>query len=145
MSTRAAIGIAQADGTIKAIYLHNDGYPGFAGAILAGWYNTAEKAEALIALGALSSIGEKLNLTKTSLTPLKIAKRMLFLPTTGTAAKNYAPATPTKIKSITNRLPWKISGQTFFTFSAMGSGFFTASRVKMNGSGLKQKFANKTE
>ena len=60
MSTRAAIGIAQADGTIKAIYLHNDGYPGFAGAILAGWYNTAEKAEALIALGALSSIGEKI-------------------------------------------------------------------------------------
>ena len=27
MSTHAAIGIAQADGTIKAIYLHNDGYP----------------------------------------------------------------------------------------------------------------------
>ena len=52
MSTRAAIGIAQADGTIKAIYLHNDGSPTFAGAILAGWYNTAEKAEALIALGA---------------------------------------------------------------------------------------------
>ena len=60
MSTRAAIGIAQTDGTIKAIYLHNDGYPGFAGAILAGWYNSAEKAEALIALGALSSIGEKI-------------------------------------------------------------------------------------
>ena len=47
MSTRAAIGIAQADGTIKAIYLHNDGYPGFAGAILAGWYNSAEKAARL--------------------------------------------------------------------------------------------------
>ena len=60
MSTHAAIGIAQADGTIKAIYLHNDGYPSFAGAILAGCYNTVEKAEALIALGALSSIGEKI-------------------------------------------------------------------------------------
>ena len=60
MSTHAAIGIAQADGTIKAIYLHNDGYPSFAGAILAGWYNTVEKAEALIALGALSGIGEKI-------------------------------------------------------------------------------------
>lgn len=60
MATHAAIGVAQADGTIKAIYLHNDGYISFAGAILAGWYKSKEKVDALIALGALSSLGEKL-------------------------------------------------------------------------------------
>ena len=60
MSTRAAIGAVQPDGTIKAIYLHSDGYPSHAGAILAGWYKKPEQVNALLELGSLSSIGEKL-------------------------------------------------------------------------------------
>lgn len=58
MSTRAGIGIQLEDGTIKAIYLHNDGYVSHAGAILAGYYNTDERIETLLNLGDLSSIGE---------------------------------------------------------------------------------------
>jgi len=50
----------QADGTIKAIHLHWDGYPGHAGMILGGWYKTPERVEQLIALGNLSSIAPKL-------------------------------------------------------------------------------------
>ena len=60
MATRAGIGIKQADGSVKAIYLHWDGYPGHAGAILGGWYKTAEQVEALLALGDLSEIDETL-------------------------------------------------------------------------------------
>ena len=60
MATRAGIGIKQADGSVKAIYLHWDGYPGHAGAILGGWYKTPEQVEALLALGDLSEIDETL-------------------------------------------------------------------------------------
>ena len=60
MSTRAAIGMRLADGTIKAIYCHNDGYPGWTGAILGGWYTDPQKVKALIDLGSLSILGEKL-------------------------------------------------------------------------------------
>ena len=60
MSTRAAIGMRLADGTIKAIYCHNDGYPGWTGAILGGWYTDPEKVKSLVDLGALSILGEKL-------------------------------------------------------------------------------------
>ena len=60
MSTRAAIGMRLADGTIKAVYCHNDGYPGWTGAILGGWYTDPRKVKALIDLGSLSILGEKL-------------------------------------------------------------------------------------
>ena len=58
MSTSAAIGMKLADGSVKAVRLHWDGYPGHAGAILGGWYKTAEQVEALLALGELSEINE---------------------------------------------------------------------------------------
>lgn len=59
MSTHAAIAIT--DGTTcKAIYLHSSGYIGWAGWILANWYNSKEKATALISLGNLSSLKKKL-------------------------------------------------------------------------------------
>ena len=61
MSTRAAIAMRLPDNTIHAIYCHNDGYPGWVGAVLSGWYKTAEQVKALIALGALSQLGPKLN------------------------------------------------------------------------------------
>ena len=60
MSTRAAIGMRLEDGTIKVVYCHNDGYPGWTGAILGGWYTDPQKVKALIELGALSILGEKL-------------------------------------------------------------------------------------
>lgn len=60
MATTAAIGMKQADGSVKAVYLHWDGYPGYAGAILGGWYKTPEQVAALIKLGNLSQIGAKL-------------------------------------------------------------------------------------
>ncbi len=58
MSTSAAIGMKMTDGSVKAVRLHWDGYVGHAGAILGGWYKTAEQVEALLALGELSVINE---------------------------------------------------------------------------------------
>ena len=60
MSTRAAIAMRLPDNTIHAIYCHNDGYPGWTGAILGGFYKTEEQVKALLALGALSQIWPKL-------------------------------------------------------------------------------------
>ena len=60
MSTSAGIGITQADGSVKAIRVNWDGYPGWTGAVLGGWYNTPERVEALLSLGDLSIIGERL-------------------------------------------------------------------------------------
>lgn len=59
ISTRATIAIVDGN-ECKAIYLHSDGYLAWAGAILYDNYNTCSAAEALIDLGALSSIGVKL-------------------------------------------------------------------------------------
>lgn len=57
MSTRAVIAIKQPNGTINLARLQRDGYPGHAGAILAGWYKTAEQVEALLALGEIRELG----------------------------------------------------------------------------------------
>ena len=43
MSTNAAIGMKMADGSVRAVRLNWDGYVGHAGAILGGWYTTAEQ------------------------------------------------------------------------------------------------------
>lgn len=48
------------DGTIQAIYCHNDGYPGGVGAVLGGWYTDLEKVKDLIALGSLSCLEKEL-------------------------------------------------------------------------------------
>ena len=58
MSTNAAIGMKMADGSVRAVRLNWDGYVGYAGAILGGWYKTAEQVEVLLALGELSGIKE---------------------------------------------------------------------------------------
>ena len=49
MSTRAAIAMRLPDNTIHAIYCHNDGYPGWVGAVLGGFYKTEEQVKALFA------------------------------------------------------------------------------------------------
>lgn len=59
MATRSAIGIKNDKGEIKAIYCHCDGYPEHNGRILVENYNTIEKVEELLALGDLSSLGER--------------------------------------------------------------------------------------
>ena len=61
MSTRAMIGMKMSDGTVKAIYLQNDGYTLHAGYMLATFYGSGEKVRDLLALGDLSTIG--INLT----------------------------------------------------------------------------------
>lgn len=57
MSTHCSIGIRRSDGSETRVYCHFDGYVEYAGVILQLAYNTAEKVEALLALGDLSSIG----------------------------------------------------------------------------------------
>jgi len=61
MSTTAGIGLTMPDGTIKAVYLHWDGYIGNGGAgeTLAKYYTEPRKVERLVNLGFLSSLGAK--------------------------------------------------------------------------------------
>jgi hypothetical protein len=59
MSTNSRIGIEQADGTVKSIYCHWDGYPKGVGKTLVEHYLMREKIESLIALGDLSQLGEQ--------------------------------------------------------------------------------------
>lgn len=59
MATRSRIGIEQADGTVKSIYCHWDGYPKGVGKTLVEHYLMRDKVESLIALGDISSLGEQ--------------------------------------------------------------------------------------
>ena len=58
MSTHAGIGKLQADGTVKAIYCHHDGYPSYVGEILKSVYNNDTILDKLIELGDISVLGE---------------------------------------------------------------------------------------
>jgi len=60
MSTRSTISIQTPEGNIRSIYCHYDGYLSHVGALLHTYYNTEEKVNALIDLGSLSILGEKL-------------------------------------------------------------------------------------
>jgi hypothetical protein len=65
MATRSNIGVLQTDGTIHAVYCHNDGYPEGVGATLKAHYSkdpdnpwlANEKVEELMDLGNLSALG----------------------------------------------------------------------------------------
>lgn len=59
--TSAGIGMKMPDGSIKAVRLNSDGYPGHTGAILAGWYKSEDRVKALLDLGELSCLGERLD------------------------------------------------------------------------------------
>lgn len=61
MSTRSYIMIELENGTYKGIYCHSDGYLTYNGAILIDHYTDRDKVEALMKLGNLSSLGEKLD------------------------------------------------------------------------------------
>ena len=60
MGTRSRIGVQQANGKVKSIYCHWDGYPDWVGKKLVTHYNDLESAKAIIALGQLSSLHDKL-------------------------------------------------------------------------------------
>ena len=60
MGTSCIIGIKNNDGSIEAITCHWDGHPDGVGKTLFYYYNTEEKIRALIALGNISSLGERL-------------------------------------------------------------------------------------
>lgn len=57
MSTNAQIGMKLRNGTIRAIYLHRDGYPSHALKILRKYYTDRKIVRKLIGLGDMSSLG----------------------------------------------------------------------------------------
>lgn len=60
MATRGTITVQHADGTISQIYSHFDNYLDHNGILLRDHYDTVEKVEALVSLGAISSLGPRL-------------------------------------------------------------------------------------
>lgn len=60
MATRSTISMQRSDGSVAQIYCHWDGYPSHNGRILLKHYNRAELVEQLIALGDLSSLGDRI-------------------------------------------------------------------------------------
>jgi len=59
MSTNSNIAVVHANGTVSEIYCHYDGYIQHNGRILNDHYTTLELAEALVAGGRLSVLGER--------------------------------------------------------------------------------------
>lgn len=60
MSTHAFIGVVENTGTLKYVYNHSDGYPSYLGKMLLKHYNTPELATALVNLGDISMVRERL-------------------------------------------------------------------------------------
>ena len=60
MATRSTIAIENTDGTVRQIYCHFDGYLDHVGRTLFENYSTQDAMSALIDLGDLSSLGERL-------------------------------------------------------------------------------------
>ena len=61
MPTRSTIAVQHADGSVSSSYCHFDGYLDSNGQMLVSHYNTLEKAEALVALGAMSLLEESID------------------------------------------------------------------------------------
>lgn len=61
MSTNAVIAVRTNENTVKAIYLHCDGYIENAGKLLINNYNSLEMAEKIVNLGDLSSLKKRLS------------------------------------------------------------------------------------
>ena len=60
MGTRSTIAVALKTGKVLSVYCHWDGYLSHNGKLLTDHYNTQEKAEALVSLGDISSLGERI-------------------------------------------------------------------------------------
>jgi len=61
MSTRSMIGIQNADGTVKTVYCHYDGYPEHNGKMLLNHYNDKKLTENLIKKGDFSFLAENIS------------------------------------------------------------------------------------
>lgn len=59
MSTRSTIAIKMDDGKYRAIYCHHDGYLEYNGEMLVNNYKTADRVNALLDLGDMSSLGSE--------------------------------------------------------------------------------------
>lgn len=63
MSTMSLIGIVNPNGSICAVYCHNDGYPQYQLSTLRTYHNNEEAAWDIVKLGDLSVLKAKLNPT----------------------------------------------------------------------------------
>lgn len=61
MATRGAIAVYDPSVGVRAIYCHWDMYPDHVGHVLVRYYNSRERAEALVALGHLSTLAPTLD------------------------------------------------------------------------------------
>lgn len=61
MGTRSAIGFAEFDGSVRAIYCHYDGYLEHNGRILNEYYNSIEALEELLDMGDVVSLESTLD------------------------------------------------------------------------------------
>ena len=66
MATRSNIAMKTLEGKIVSVYCHWDGYVANNGKILLENYTDADKIEALVALGAISSLGTRYGSNRTS-------------------------------------------------------------------------------
>lgn len=60
MATRSTIAVELANGNIKQVYCHYDGYLQYVGNVLANHYTTVASVEKLVDKGAISSLGMKI-------------------------------------------------------------------------------------
>lgn len=66
MATRSTIAVIHKDGTVSQVYCHWDGYLSHNGKLLVENYSTQERAEALVTLGDISSLGKYIEPTSDS-------------------------------------------------------------------------------
>lgn len=59
MSTRSTIAVVRADGSVKSVYCHWDGYLKHNGQVLLDGYNSQELAEKVTSLGDISFLDER--------------------------------------------------------------------------------------
>jgi hypothetical protein len=63
MATRSTIAVQLADGQVRQVYCHWDGYLGWNGQLLEQHYNTQEAAEAITELGDISALRKQITPT----------------------------------------------------------------------------------
>ena len=61
MATRSNIAYKTAEGKIRSVYCHWDGYPAYNGEVLKRFYNSFDRAVALVELGSISALKEHLH------------------------------------------------------------------------------------
>ncbi len=61
MMTPSRIGTMNKDGSIRYVYCHEDGNPGFTGMMLLDHYNTQKKVDGLLDMGDMSTLDETID------------------------------------------------------------------------------------